>query len=235
MPYKEFDLSGIGTIKIYKRRTNRSLRLTVGADGTIRVTMPLWSPYRAGLAFASARRGWILTHLPQGQTALAHGQKVGKAHHLAFCQDVAATGVRANLRQSEIRITYGGDQSAASPEVQAAARKACERALRTQSAQLLGRRLSQLASLHGMSYRAFTVKRMKTRWGSCDQDSGIVLNVYLVQLPWDLIDYVILHELAHTKVLHHGPDFWRQLESLLPDARRRRTAMRAYRPALLVA
>ena len=51
-------------------------------------------------------------------------------------------------------------------------------------------------------------------------------------LPWDLIDYVIMHELSHTKALHHGSDFWKVFESVMPDAKKRRKEMKNYKPAL---
>jgi predicted metal-dependent hydrolase len=108
------------------------------------------------------------------------------------------------------------------------------RALRKQATSLLLARLKQIAAEKGLSYRSSAIKQLKSRWGSCDQHANITLNLYLVQLPWHLIDYVILHELAHTQVLHHGPDFWDVLERLQPNARSLRRAMKEYRPTLLV-
>ncbi len=62
MPYKEFDLGAIGKVKIYKRKSNRSIRLTITADGTPRVTIPTWTPYSVGVAFARSKQGWIQAH-----------------------------------------------------------------------------------------------------------------------------------------------------------------------------
>ena len=73
---------------------------------------------------------------------------------------------------------------------------------------------------------------MTSRWGSCDQQHNIVLNLFLMQLPWELIDYVLVHELAHTQVLRHGPDFWQLMERLLPDCRSLRRRMRDHQPVL---
>lgn len=237
MPHKVVMVDGVGPVRLYKRRGNRSIRLSVDTDGTVRVSMPFWVPYHAGAAFAGSRRGWILEQAAHRETEvpLQHGQRIGKSHRLFFHYDPAVREVRSNVRGTIIRITYGADLSAPAASVQAIARAAAIRALRAQATQLLGRRLEQLALLHDLSYRSLSIKRMKTRWGSCDQHTNIVLNLFLVQLPWEYIDYVILHELAHTRALHHGPDFWQVFETLLPDARRRRTAMRAYAPALLVA
>ena len=78
------------------------------------------------------------------------------------------------------------------------------------------------------------VKRLKSRWGSCDQHTNIILNIFLMQLPWECIDYVLLHELTHTNVLHHGPDFWLAMTQVLPNVTQLRKAMRDYQPILCV-
>lgn len=233
MPYKEIELHGIGKVKLYKRRGNRSLRLTVAADGTVRVTMPVWAPYQAGAAFAESRRSWILAHNKSQSELLINGQPIGKTHRLFFEQSALVQTVKTSVRRAEVVVTHRFDQLSTDDDVQAAAQTASWRALRTQSRVLLGKRLSQLAGTHGFSYHSLTIKRMKTRWGSCDQHGNIVLNLFLVQLPWEYIDYVIIHELTHTRVLNHGPDFWQEFERHLPDARALKRQMKRFQPTLI--
>lgn len=234
MPHKEFDVNGIGKVRIFKRRGNRSLRLSVAADG-IRVTMPTWAPYQAGVAFTVARRAWIMAQQRPEVTALRSGQKIGKLHYLVLRHSPTANGVKTLVRTHDILITYGRGLEAGDSDVQQAARAACWRALRKESELLIGRRLRQLADAHGFSYASISIKRMKSRWGSCDQHQNLVFNLFLVQLPWEYIDYVIMHELTHTRVLHHGPMFWSELERVLPGSRKLRRQMKQYQPALIVA
>jgi predicted metal-dependent hydrolase len=236
MPYKTFDITDLGMVSIYKRKGNRNIRLTVTSDGTVRVTLPLWAPYQAGVAFVSMRRNWVLAQKKPLLTGLLiDGQQIGKAHHLCFHADPELNEVKSSVRGTTITVTYGTGQDPAHADVQMAAKVACIRALRVQAVELLGKRLQQLATLHDLSYKSLTIKRMKTRWGSCDQHTNVVLNLFLIQLPWSHIDYVILHELAHTKALHHGPAFWATLESMLPNARAMKKAMKAYQPVLAIA
>ncbi len=232
MPFKEFDIHGIGKVKIYKRRGSRNVRLTVAADGAVRVTVPYWAPYQAGANFAASRRAWIAAQGRQKGTSLQPGQIIGKSHHLFFEQSATVDMPKTSVKRGQIVVVYRFDQTAEDPDVQAAAVAASWRALRQQTRQLLGKRLAELAQAHGFVYRSFAAKRMKTRWGSCDQHGNIVLNIFLVQLPWEYIDYVILHELVHTQALNHGPDFWRLLESHLPGARAQKRAMKQFQPAL---
>jgi predicted metal-dependent hydrolase len=233
MPYKEFDVNGVGKVKIYKRRANRRLRLTVAADGAVRISMPLWTPYRAGLAFMLSKLAWIQAQGKQTPPLLMSGMRIGKSHHLTFEPVVRATAIKTRVYSTQITVSHGAHLASSDAAVQAAARTACIRALRRQAMTLLAQRLEELGSRHAIGYKSLSIKRMKSRWGSCDQHRNIVLNLYLVQLPWEFIDYVIRHELAHTRVLHHGSDFWKELEALEPAARQLRRAIKAYQPMLL--
>lgn len=72
-------------------------------------------------------------------------------------------------------------------------------------------RISELAKKHGYEYGKVSVRNQKTRWGSCSGKDNISLNMNLMSLPKELIDYVILHELAHTKQKNHSFEFWLEL------------------------
>jgi predicted metal-dependent hydrolase len=230
MPGKDFQLEGGLAVTVYKRRTNRHLRLTIGPSGEVRVSIPAWAPYKAGLAFARSRYDWIMSRRPS-TALLADGQAVGKAHRLAFVPSKDSK-LSSRLSGGTVTIRYPSNMTPASPAVQEMARKACFRALKAQANQLLPQRLAGLADAHGFEYGRVSVKRLKSRWGSCDHAGNIVLNLFLMQLPWDLIDYVLLHELAHTKVLRHGPDFWQEMARVLPDAKQRRKRLKDFQPIL---
>ncbi|MFC1872643.1 M48 family metallopeptidase [Chloroflexota bacterium] len=73
-------------------------------------------------------------------------------------------------------------------------------------------RLSHMAIKHGFTYNKVNVRDQKTRWGSCSHKNNISLNVKLIVLPEELIDYVILHELVHTLIHNHSSKFWAELD-----------------------
>lgn len=89
-------------------------------------------------------------------------------------------------------------------------------------------RLDFLALKYGFQYNRVFIKNQKTRWGSCSNKNNINLNVNLVRLPDELIDYTILHELVHTRVKNHGHRFWAQMDRLLGDARKLDRALSEY-------
>ncbi len=76
----------------------------------------------------------------------------------------------------------------------------------------ISRRVSELAGIHGFDYGKITIRRQKTRWGSCSANNNLSLNIKLAALPEELMDYVILHELVHTKVRNHSGEFWNKLD-----------------------
>jgi len=84
-----------------------------------------------------------------------------------------------------------------------------------------------LVSEQGIVKPTITVRKMKTRWGSCSWSRNkITLNSELVKAPWPCIDYVVLHELAHFKNRKHDHDFYNFLTEMMPDWKERRKLLK---------
>ena len=94
-------------------------------------------------------------------------------------------------------------------------------------------RLDELSTQYCLPYAGVTVRNQKTRWGSCSIRDTISLNINLARLPEGLMDYVIIHELLHTKIRGHGNEFWQRLDMLVSDARGLRGELRKYSLALM--
>ena len=92
----------------------------------------------------------------------------------------------------------------------------------------LVQRLDELCKRNGFKYNRVFVKNQKTRWGSCSDKNNINLNVNLVRLPNHLIDYVILHELVHTKIKNHSNMFWEELSRFVEDPKSIDKKLRQY-------
>ena len=230
MAYKTFEVPELGTVTIYKRRGSRSLRLTIQPDGNLRVTIPTWTPYASGITFARSRSEWIRQHAPTQSSQLEQGRIIGKSHRLMFSSDLNAKKPVTRLAGTLVLVKLPPDVAYTDPQAQNIARSGCIRALRQQAEDLLPDRLRALAETHGFTYRSVNVRQLKSRWGSCDQHGNITLNLFLMTLSWELIDYVLLHELTHTKIMQHGPRFWDALEAVLPEAKARRKAIKVHRP-----
>lgn len=90
-------------------------------------------------------------------------------------------------------------------------------------------RLDYLADKYGFTYNRIFIKNQRTRWGSCSSKDNISLNMKLVRLPLEMQDYVILHELVHTKHKNHSKKFWQAMDKLVGDSKQLRKQMRKYR------
>jgi len=90
---------------------------------------------------------------------------------------------------------------------------------RTAKLMLTGK-LFSLAEQNGFSVNKVSIRNQKTRWGSCSSLNNINLNIKLVRLPEELIDYVLFHELVHTKIKNHSKAFWSELDYYVGDAKK---------------
>lgn len=225
---KEIELEGVGRVILTKRRTSRHIRLRIGHDGTPHVSLPFWVPYQEAVKFMEQKQEWIIKQR-EGRVSAVHenGQRIGKSHVLKIVHlDVNQPKTRITGNQAVVTVPLGSELYG--PSVQKATERVILRALKLESEALLPQRLAFLAQKHGFAYNEVKVVKMRSRWGSCSSLKLITLNYYLIQLPWHIIDYVLLHELAHTQIMSHGKDFWALVETLTTDVKAKRKELKAY-------
>lgn len=104
---------------------------------------------------------------------------------------------------------------------------------RSQARKIIVHRLQELATQHGFSFNRVSVRNQRTRWGSCSAQNNLNLNVKMVLLPPELMDYVILHELVHIRVKNHGKKFWEELDKYVGDAKALRRRLNTFKIGLL--
>lgn len=88
---------------------------------------------------------------------------------------------------------------------------------KTQSSIYIKSRVQYLANLHNISFNRIFIRDTKSKWGSCSKQMNLSFNWRLILAPIDIIDYVILHELCHTKILKHSNAFWLRLQTICPE------------------
>ena len=96
-------------------------------------------------------------------------------------------------------------------------------------APLLEERVMYYGARMGVTYGRITIRNQKTRWGSCSSAGNLNFNIHLADMPEELLDYVVVHELAHRREMNHSQAFWRIVEAQLPDWRERRRRLKEYR------
>lgn len=100
-----------------------------------------------------------------------------------------------------------------------------EKALRERAREHFSGRLAPLAEVLGVGVPPLALSSARTRWGSCSTRSGIRLNWRLIHFPEAIIDYVVIHELAHLRHMNHSPRFWSLVEVACPDYRAARVEL----------
>ena len=232
MAHKSFAIDSIGTVRVYKNRRAKSIRLRVQPDREIKVTIPYWLPYAAGTRFVEAKKSWIKQQLPQ-QVRFEHDAVVGKQHRLVYRYNNNLADAKVRLRGTELVVELPFGYEHTNTSLHEAISKTAEKALRAEAKQYLPQRLAELATSHNFDFNQVRIKKMKSRWGSCSSNKDISLNIYLMQLDDELIDYVLLHELVHTRIQAHGKAFWEELALYVPGLQVIRQRMRTEEPRII--
>jgi predicted metal-dependent hydrolase len=230
MATKIVEIPKVGKVYLHKRKGSRNIRLKIDATGKVSVSLPYFVPYVVATEYLKKHIEWVRQEQNKREIHLFEGMSIGRLHTLRFLEDQGAHIPKTRVTANEVIVRHAHTPS--DTMVQSAAKKASVRALKQQAAHFLPKRLSDIALSEGYEYKDVSIKQMKGRWGSCNQDKSIVLNIFLMELPVELIDYVILHELAHTRALNHGPAFWNEFESHLPHAKALRKQLRAFQPTI---
>jgi predicted metal-dependent hydrolase len=214
---KIIDLEGIGTVSITRRKGTRRISLRVKPDGTVQVYHPWFAGQKEVLGFVLQQTDWIRSHKKK-----MAGKKVfhsinttlkTKFHFIQILQ-VEQGKLQAGIKGNTVIVTIPAIMDEKSEQVQGFIKKVITGVCRKEAKEYLPFRTQQLAIQYGFIFQKVFIKNLKSKWGSCSSLGNINLNLSLMLLPDLLIDYIILHELAHTREHNHGSDFWKLLNAL---------------------
>lgn len=231
MPQKIIHVDGLGEIPFYKRRGTTNIKVRIsGSD--VRVTLPLWVPYKAAVVYVSQRASWISENRKPVAT-LEDGSKIGKNIVLRL-KTSSASRYSSKYQDNQLVIKVPEDQPITSSSVQNRIKKYVVNALQNEAEELLLPLIRSKAAEGNFIVNKIEVKNLKSRWGSCTSHKDLAFSLFLVQLPWHCIEYVIYHELAHTVHMNHSKDFWTLVERFAPNYRVTRREMKQYSPHIVL-
>jgi predicted metal-dependent hydrolase len=220
MPKKYYAHPAFGEIALKKNLLSKGLRIIIRSSNSITVTFPYHLTYNDAIRFVNEKEGWIKDNLKRIRTlvpakkAFLPGNAFKTfAHELLFDQ-LEQGNPYIKVDREKITVHYTDEEMLSSNEVQEHIQKAIDKVLRIEALKYLPSRVDFFAEKFGLNYKGISVKNMRTRWGSCSTTGKLNFNIHLMRLPVHLIDYVILHELAHLKHHNHGPNFWKYLDEL---------------------
>lgn len=211
---------------VYSER--KTLAIHVYPDGSIEVDAPVGSPLADVSAKVLKRAAWILRQqrefaryaptnpLPRRYVSGESYRYLGRQYRLKVVED---TVQRVQLSRGWLTV------SIPDPADKSRIAELIDRWYRGHARRVFNDRLlacfPRVESL-GVELPTLAVRAMKNRWGSCSASQRVTLNLKLIQVPKDLIDYVILHELCHLKEPNHSSAFYALLTRILPDWRERK-------------
>ena len=222
-----------GEIKIRKNKLARSVKLSVGVDGSLRASIPYYSPEFAVRRLVNGNRDEIRKMLTthNAKNSYQDGDLIGKTHTL-FLRKFSGEEIKISNEGNQILVQIPQELAFENPLVQSEIRKTVSKILRKQAKAYLPRRISFLAEKYGFSFEKLRFSHTGTRWGSCSSSGTISLNIALMNLPHHLIDYVIIHELCHTRQMNHSSKFWQEVEKYCPDYKKYVQEIKQFSPSI---
>lgn len=220
-----------GIITLRRSVRASSIRIRVSPDGRLRVSLPLYAPVFLVRRLIKSSRHELRQLLGQHHTdtVFESGMQIGKSHSIIVRPTNAKTPTAARHGQ-QIVVALPNDQTIEQPTTQRTIRDAVIGALRIEAKSYLPKRLAFLAERHGFRYEKVRFSHAGGRWGSCSSSGTISLNIALMKLPFELIDYVLIHELSHTVQMNHSEKFWDLVETADPQYKEHRRALKKESP-----
>jgi predicted metal-dependent hydrolase len=219
-----------GPVNLRRSKRASVIRLQIDGRGTITLSLPMRAPIMAGLRFLEESRQYVRDSLAkitiQGKI-YQPGDIIGKHHYLEIRhQDSNEYTHRISKNRLIVLCPAAPDPT----KLQQTIHTGIAKALRSQAKAYLPNRIATLSQQSGLQYHKLRFSSAGTRWGSCSSEGTVSLNIWLMQLPFELIDYVIIHELCHTKHLNHSPAFWSLVQALCPPYKEHRLALKSFYP-----
>ena len=231
MSTKYYEVEGIGKVSLTRRKGSKRISMRVKSDGLVSVNYPWYATQQEAFSFILSNTKWIQkqkTKIENRTVSYAIGQTISIRDYIIRIIAAEKGKLQAVKNGQEILITVPPFEDVSSERVQLFITKITVEVCRLQAKDYLPRRVRELAQQHGFLYQKVFVKNLKSKWGSCSSQKNINLNVHLMRLPDHLIDYIILHELTHTREMNHGPEFWKVLDEVTRGkARALNNAMKA--------
>ena len=220
-----------GDIAVSRSSRASAIRISVTPTGTLKASMPAYAPLFMLKRLVKSSRSQLRKMLEQQAPAykFENGMEIGKSHKL-----IVKRGEKTSVKRwgQQILVILAPDDDLSDASVDRMIRDVITAALRIEAKSYLPKRMEFLAEKLGCSYERVRFSHSGGRWGSCSSTGTISLNIALMKLPFNLIDYVIIHELCHTKQMNHSAKFWRLVEDADPSYKLHRKLLKSHSPTI---
>jgi predicted metal-dependent hydrolase len=229
---REVRLDGAVVAYAFARGKRRTIGFMVGPEGLV-VRAPRWTPLHEVDAALQEKAAWILRKLHETRERLVRQREARIAWQEGASFPYLGGTVVLQLDPGHTFAAKGAQLDAVSAEQPAAPRTlrlglphsaseaqirdAVQAWLMRSAKALFQERLNHFAPQLGVRWTKLSLSNAGTRWGSAKSDGSIRLNWRLVHFSSQVVDYVVVHELSHLRVMDHSPRFWDTVRSVVPD------------------
>lgn len=222
-----------GVITLRRSARASHVRIRVAPDGRLRASLPLYAPLFLVKRLLKNSRDELRAMLAEqhSETVFEHGMTIGKSHSL-IVRASTTKAASATRHGQQIVVSLPDGKQLNEPSTARIVRDTVIEALRIEAKSYLPKRLAFLADKYGFTYDRVRFSHASGRWGSCSSNGTISLNIALMKLPFELIDYVIVHELSHTIHMNHSESFWALVQKGDPEYKTHRRALKNENPSI---
>ena len=217
-----------GEINVRTVSNASRISLKVAPNGSLRISAPKFTPKFAITSLLKNSRQEIRKMVNSQRKLYDTDRQIGKSHSLVIQTDNGMQTV--STIGTTIFATTTSQENVISADFQQEIRQEVLKALRKEAKSYLPRRLRYLADQYDFSYEKTKLTHASSRWGSCSSSGTISLNIALMSLPFELIDYVLVHELCHTKFMDHSDSFWELVGQFDPSYKLHRKLLKQHTP-----
>jgi predicted metal-dependent hydrolase len=218
MTAKVVQFNQIGPVSFQRNRRSKNIKIRVKPDQSVHVSFPWYALSAEVVNFVNKNISWII--LQQQKMAAKKPEPLAESiikTRLHTIEIKKGEKLDASAKNGLIEIWVDDFETEKSKLF---VQKIIEDVYRFEARKLLPGRLSELAARHGFQYGKVGIRNNRRNWGSCSGRNNISLNLQMMKLPDELIDYILLHELVHTKIKNHGPLFWEKLDEITGEKAR---------------
>ena len=206
------------------RSKRKTLAIEVTRDAMLIVRAPLGMPRETIDRFVEQKDGWIEKKKREAQQKLASAVPKRYENGEQFLYLGRSYSLKT-VENTESSLSFD-DGFLLSENLRADARPLFVEWYKARAEEVIGERLSNFTRLSGIKFTMFRITGAQKRWGSCNSRGNLHFAWRLIMAPLPVVDYVVVHELAHIVEKNHSARFWRGVERILPDYRERRAWLR---------
>lgn len=211
--------------EVIRRPRRKTVGICVKPDQTVQVAIPKRFPLAKVDALVRGKADWIRRKLSQYRDIQAQyqpkqyvsGEIFTYLGHDCRLKVLEGAEIPVSLKQGVLRVSVPRDLSPEQRPLSVA--RELETWFRAQAQRHLGERTAWYAARMRVTPVSVGIKSYRSRWGSCHADGRIYFNWRIIMASPSIVDYVVVHELCHLVHHNHSPNYWRLVESIMPEYR----------------